>query len=408
MRELKPDCLPACAPFCVALPDPVAMNTLNESGTPMYTRIAHCLAVVLAVLAPAAVTAQDASKPVLSVHGYLTQAFGISDRYPTMGLTEDGTADYRRAAIMARYEATTSDHFVVQMAHRRLGDSPTMQFEDNIKLDMAFYERRFASTMRLRVGKTPLPFGIYNEVRYVGTLLPFYRAPYAVYSEGIYTAESIDGVSLSQRFRGGKPWETSIDAYTGSFKLLEFGTWSNDFATEPLSYMGAVVDAKNVLGGQLWVATPVEGLRMGIGGRREKDFGGVYPRPNGTNTEVWIASVDGTFDRVLVRAERLRVSSEGVEMNSQYAQLGLRVLPWLSVNGQIEANRAAFQLAPESWHRYRLNRDEAVGLNFFLNDGAVFKLEAHSIKGYLFEQTTDITQPPRTGAYFISSFSIGF
>ena len=374
----------------------------------MYPRIARRLAVVIAVLAPAAVPAQDASKPVLSVHGYLTQAFGISDRYPTMGLTKDGTADYRRAAIVARYEATTSDHFVVQMAHRRLGDSPTMQFEDNIKVDMAFYERRFGSTMRARVGKTPVPFGIYNEVRYAGTLLPFYRAPYAVYSEGIYTTETIDGVSFSQRFRGGDPWETSVDAYAGSFKQLEFGTWSNNFATEPATYMGAVLEAKNVVGGQLWVATPVDGVRVGLGGRREKDFGGVYPRPNGANSKVWIASVDGTFDRVLVRAERSHLSTQAFEVTSEYAQLGLRVLPWLSVNGQIETNRAAVMMAPESWLHYRSNRDDAVGLNFFLNDGAVFKLEAHSMKGYMLEMATDITQPPLTGAYFISSFSIGF
>jgi hypothetical protein len=309
---------------------------------------------------------------------------------------------------VARYEATPSDHFVVQVAHRRLGDSPTMQFEDNVKLDMAFYERRFASTMRLRVGKTPLPFGIYNEVRYAGTLLPFYRAPYAVYSEGIYTSETIDGVSFAQRFRGGESWETSIDAYTGSFKELEFGTWSNNFATEPPTYMGAVLEAKNVLGGQAWVATPVQGLRVGVGGRREKDFGGVYPRPDGVDTKVWIASVDGTFDRVLMRAERSHLNTEGFETTSEYAQIGLRVRPWLSVNGQIEANRSNVMMAPGSWHRYRSNRDDAVGLNFFFNDGAVFKLEAHTMKGYMFEQTTDITQPARTGAYFISSFSIGF
>src|SRR5258705_11186603 len=114
---------------------------------------------------PLALSAQE-FKPQITIHGYLTQAYGISDRYPTFGITKEGTADYRRAAVLARYELTSADNFVVQIAHRRLGDSPTMEFEENVKLDMAFYQRRFSNGTKLRVGKVAMPFGVYNEVRY--------------------------------------------------------------------------------------------------------------------------------------------------------------------------------------------------------------------------------------------------
>ena len=159
------------------------------------------LALALVAIAQQA-SAQNADK--LSIHGYLTQGYAVSDSAHVEGIPKEGTTDYRRAALLMRYATTSSDNFVIQLAHRRLGNSPSMQFEPDVKVDWAYYEHTFSGpSTRLRVGKSPIPFGIYNEVRYVGTQLPFYRAPYAMYHEGIYTAETVDGVSVLQpRFSG--------------------------------------------------------------------------------------------------------------------------------------------------------------------------------------------------------------
>src|SRR5690349_24364370 len=110
--------------------------------------------------------AQETVVDRLSIHGYLTEAYGVAYGGRVLGLDADGTADYRRAAILARYSIAPTDAFVVQVAQRRLGDSPTMQFEQDLKLDMAFYQHRFANGTVVRVGKTVLPFGIFNETRY--------------------------------------------------------------------------------------------------------------------------------------------------------------------------------------------------------------------------------------------------
>jgi hypothetical protein len=348
--------------------------------------------------------AQDKPQSAVSIHGYLTQGFGYSDKYPTFGLTKDGTADYRRAAVLLRYEATPANRFVVQLAHRRLGDSPTMQFEDNIKVDMAFFEHRFRPATSLRVGKTAMPFGIYNEFRYAGNLLPFYRAPISVYWEGTYTNETIDGVAFEHHFRDGLPWEFTAQLFGGTYSVLEFGT------TPPIPvpiYTGAPLQSKGAFGGQLWLATPLEGLRVGLHGRYHTDVGGLYPRGDGAATREYLASVDGSFDKWQLRAEGERITTLGVKLLSRYGQFGFRVSELLTLNAQTETTE--IEMAPVgSGDILKFWQDHAGGVNLHLGPLMVLKLEAHASKGYLYERPTDLTVPPLSSFYFITSFSVSF
>ena len=370
------------------------------------------LGVAIGVL-PCALAAQSAAKPkaILSIHGYLTQAYGFSHGGMVTGLTSSGTADYGRAAVLASYAVSPDNRFVVQVAHRRLGDSPTMQFEDNVKLDMAFFEHKFRDGTRVRFGKTVMPFGIYNEIRYAGTLQPFYRAPLSVYWEGTYTAETIDGAMISRQVRTGKPWELTADLFGGSNTFLEFGTFQTA-PTAPPSYVGAKIQAKNVFGTQLWLATPIEGLRLGLSGRRHTDFGGIYSRVVGVEAKEWTASVDGTFEKFLVRAEQGERRAQGVGIASKYAQLGFRPMELFSVNVQSEfmdyrLPAGISPLVPNATN-VKMLRDNAASINLFLNPTTVFKLEAHTTKGLNLEQVVNLFGAPQKGSYFISSFSVSF
>lgn len=352
--------------------------------------------------------AQTSSR--VTVNGYLTQAYGIADREMAMGLTREGTADYRRAAILARYEASPTDHFVLQLAHRRLGDSPTMQVEENVKVDMAFFQHRFSNGTNVRVGKFAMPWGIYNEVRYAGTLTPFFRAPFMIYRDGTYQSETVDGVSMSHAFRTGDSWETTVDVYGGSFDQAEFGgIYPSNSA--PV-YAGATLRSKNALGAQLWLSTPLEGLRLGVSGRRQTDLGGLYERPEGgANSRLWIGSVDGSFDRWSFRAEHQGMKTFGFEMSAHYAQAGVRLLPWMSLNGQAEMRDEKLRYSPSSpWIDVKAGRDNALGLNFHLADKTVLKIEGHAVKGYglMYERVVDSSRPAITSAYFISSLSVAF
>ncbi len=357
---------------------------------------------------PATGVAQQPAPPAVSpvtIHGYLTQAYGITDRHKIAGLTDAGTADYRRAAVLARYTVSPKDNFVVQVGHRRLGDSPTMQFEDNIKVDMAFYERRFGSDNKLRVGKILMPFGIFNEIRYAGTLLPFYRAPMSVYWEGTFTNETIDGVSFSHQFRTGESWALSADLFGGSYSLLEFLTVPTGPTTA--MYAGAKLEAKNAFGGQLWLTTPIDGLRLGLNGRSHKDVGGIQPRGDGVRSNEWNASIDGAFEKWQLRAEALRTTSVNVLLLTRYAQVGYRPVEFLAVNAQAEYSNVSGSDAGGPWN-FNMMRDHALGINLFLGPMAVWKLEGHATKGVNYEQVTNMRGAPLSNAYVISSFSVSF
>ena len=51
-------------------------------------------------------------------------------------------------------------------------ESPFQVFQPDVALDWLFYEHRFADGA-VKVGRVKIPFGIYNEVRDVGTLLAY-------------------------------------------------------------------------------------------------------------------------------------------------------------------------------------------------------------------------------------------
>jgi hypothetical protein len=79
----------------------------------------------------------------LSIHGYLNQAFAISDGYQYLGINDNGTADYRTAALQFRYAVTDQDQLVLQLSHERLGDSKINDLHDDVEWDWAFYQHTF-------------------------------------------------------------------------------------------------------------------------------------------------------------------------------------------------------------------------------------------------------------------------
>ena len=130
---------------------------------------------LLAVLPVLLTTLSAQSK--LNIHGYLTQAYAISDGNKIFGISPHGSADYRNLALQFRYDANPSNTIVFQFSHERLGSTPIMLLKEDVELDWGFFEHRFRNAISIKVGKIQIPLGIYNEIRDVGVLLPFYRLP---------------------------------------------------------------------------------------------------------------------------------------------------------------------------------------------------------------------------------------
>lgn len=346
----------------------------------------------------------------LAIHGYLTQGYAISDSHQVVGIPTRGTFEYRRAALLIRFKGSPNDAFVVQLANRELGDSPIDDFTPEVQMDWAFYERRFGSKTTLRVGKEPIPTGIYNEIRYVGTLLPFYRAPLGFYQEGSYVSETLNGIVLTQQISPASPWKLSGSLFVGSFNYLQAGTALLPGATAPV-YAVTHATARNDVGTQLWLQTPLTGLRVGLGGERRDDYGNFFgSTPSTHGSTDWWASLDGSFSRLTTRAEYRQFSfNDGtIGVKTYYGQIGYRILDKLTINVQRDAMDVRFVM-PTGALKIPYNRDYAVGVNYMFAPNIIAKFELHDSDGLTAEEPLNVlADKVLVNDYLIASLSVSF
>ncbi len=376
----------------------------------------------------------------LTVHGFLTQAYadasyaegGLSSPSVdelVLGIPEDGTFNYRTMAIQFRYEISPKDVFIVQLSSRSLGESPIGEIEDDIELDWAFYERRLADNTVVKIGRIQIPLGIFNELRDVGTLLPFYRPSYAFYNEGSFTSETVDGILLAHTFAPQSRWSFDLDVYLGEWEWFEL---------DPFSTEVSVARAKDALGFQLWVNTPFDGLRLGLGGnRRDVSEGNVgFVRAPGEEDEFtdFHASFDLNRERYVVRAEYREIDADpgqiffGATFEVWYLQVGYHPTEKLRFYAQHEGvdvfNERTDPIGPIGIPFTEdidaaFRRDTAVAVNYLFSANLVLKLEHHfDVENEFFALQPVFTptgpalqpllQKGTGGEYSILSFSASF
>jgi hypothetical protein len=369
----------------------------------VITRLAVAAAFAGAV--PAAVAAQASN---LTVHGYVTQGYASSQDAPLYGISEKGTADYRAMALQFRYATSPTDALVFQLSHRRLGASLIQATEPDIGLDWGFFQTQFAGNS-VRVGKVPMPRGLYNEVRDVGTIFPFYRASKAFYSEGV---ETIDGLSIGRSFDFGG-FSVDASAYAGEFDVkVELVT------TSGLEVINSRV--KKTAGAHVTVNTPITGFRINgdyLKGKSTSD--GDWP--------LWTVGADLSKDRYFVRGEyevvhtKDRDGSDNTEYLAWYSQAGFGITEKLWANWQYEFNSiTAFGVLPSPPLaspdvKYDNIKDNAFGLSYKLSPRLLVKGEYHKFEGYQLDRATPPVNPangqalpPGKAKYFILSLAAAF
>jgi hypothetical protein len=284
---------------------------------------------------------------------------------------------------------------VIQLKHRRLGQSVLTAESNDIELGWAFYQRRFDKAS-IRVGRVPLPDGIFNEIRDVGTLLPFYRAPGISYSEGI---ETIDGVVGSYELPLGS-W--GVDAHVGYGGL--------GFQIPVITPVGSelVEDrVENYSTGQLWLNTPVTGVRVGASAARWKGKVAAVDGTGEAGQNTWAVSVDAVRERFFLRGEYREIDFVDLLVNAYYVQGGLRYGAF-SLNGQADFGDAKVPVTPIGPLQFQYARDLAVGVNFAHRTNLVYKLEAHRARGSNFDVYVNPMTGSRETSYFIGSVSLSF
>jgi len=350
--------------------------------------------------APAAPPAENERK--LEVHGFLSQAFAISDGYQVLGIPSEGTFDYRTAALQLRATLTAKDSIVIQVGQARLGESPIMAVRNEIDLDWIFYERQLGAGTSVRVGRIKIPFGIYNEIRFVGPLLPFFRPADAFYGEGSYVFSSINGAALSKSLFARHRFSVDADLYAGEWSFVQGDPELQQIA-------GATRARARGLGGQLWLNTPLDGLRFGVGGDRSTWSNSVEAPPGvKVRHKRWVASVDGNFERFRLSAELGEHTSPGVLFASSYVLVSGHVTDKLSVNLQASRSHVKLDLVLAQLDD-EIGRDYAAGLSYAFRPDLVAKVENHWTRGRNFEEPgVTIFSPALSADYVILSLSALF
>ena len=346
----------------------------------------------------------------LQVHAFLNQAWGKTDGNQIEGIPEDGTTNYRTLALQFRYAITLDDILVVQLQNEARGESPLDEVRDEIEVDWAFYEHRFNESTGLRLGRVRMPLGIYNEIRDVGTLLPFFEPPEGIYSDGLFTQESLDGAAFYHHLRPAEGWRLTLDGY--------YGEWDRQLIL-PTDDVVDFSRADEGIGLQSWLETPVDGLRFGLGGLRYEVSGSLYNLNEEDTWELAIASLDGSFDRWMLRAEYM---DAGFEMFveplvfdqgryvSYYGQLGFRLSERWTLWAQYDVADAEMAGSRAPTFDVDLLEDMALSVAYSPRSEIVFKGEIHAMEGFIgsLPEVNIFSDPPAKTDYGLLSVAVAF
>jgi hypothetical protein len=376
-----------------------------RNGNRFPTSSFFCLAFLLAlpIAGQEATPASGDNSPLskLSIHGFLTQAYGKTSDQQYFGVTSDGTSDLRKAALQVRYDATPQDNFVVQLAHERWGLSPIGGLHQDVELDWAFYQHTFSDNTWVRAGKISIPFGANNEIRDVGVLLPFYRLPSVVYAEGFLTVETVSGAAIGRPFQLGGDWEIDTAAYLGE---------AGDKVGGPTDQ----VKLNRVRGGQLWLVTPFHGVRFGAGGWRgvsDAPFIPGFSPDRGEAMKARVFSVEGTFGRLRLLGEWETNVFEEVRAEGWYGQATYSITDKLKLTGQYQMDRVALHSFYQPEFRVvvpKYDDDWAASLTYAFRPDVVLRLEQHRYKGINVELPVAAGDPTPKFDMTILSLSTSF
>jgi hypothetical protein len=352
-------------------------------------RLFPAIAVICLAAGPALAQQVPGWLSKFSVHGYISQAYAVSDDHQILGIPTEGTTDYRDLALQFRYDRNPKNAVVVQLRQERLGDSPRRR--DNVELDWAFYQHNFSDRLSLKAGRIPLPLGIFNEAGGPGGGSPFFRPPVEFY-ERRYTSKTLEGVLGSGSIDGPGNWSVDLDGY--------FGQWKVDYGETQQS------DAKNAWGAQAWINTPLTGVRFG-GGAYRCD---VEP-PTGVRADYLMlhASVEADLDRWLLATEYLRGNlDDRGRYRAWYGQVGYQLTPRVSVHARGAVARIEL---PVNGHTAvsTLSEDLGLAVNYALTPSLLFKVEGHTNDGLMAEDVPrNIYGSPTQTRYFIASVVASF
>lgn len=371
----------------------------------MRPRNLWLLPLMAAALLPAQAGAQTPDSP-LEFHAALNVGAGRANKLPILGIPSYATFDYRTAMLQFRYKVNDNDQFVVQLLNRRLGLSPLQAALPDVSMQWAFWQRR-GTWGALKVGRAPMPRGLFNEIRFVGTVLPFFRPSFEIYGEG---RETVDGAVFTRRFQLPHGYGFVFNAFGGS----------NEVRTQVVTATGNTIRAyrgNSLKGTQGWLTMPYGDTRVGV---YFADYRIDTPPVWGTRKEVLYSAESRLVPRTTLRAEALRVygTNSNQDRKSYSGEAVVNISEKFDLSSQYSlSNNRIFYTAPIKNVDVVATRDVAFGTTYRIGGGALVRFERHEVRGYAFDAAVPLVStvagkvlvaPQSYGAYWLASFAVSF
>jgi hypothetical protein len=174
----------------------------------------------------------------------------------------------------------------------------------------------------------------------------------------------------------------------------------------------------NGLGTQLWLHTPIQGLRVGGSAIHftSRELVG-FPDGYEDTSTLWMGSVDGTFRRFFVRAEGFSIGFGEEEVNfvgnlrGYYGQAAFHFTDEVSLITQAEFTDLSFDVfQPQFSLEETLDRDLGIGVQYRYSPNLLLKLEVHQYHGWGIENRMILAgiDDPATMTYGLFSVSTSF
>lgn len=335
----------------------------------------------------------------LEVHGFVSQGFLKTTQNNYLGHSERGSFEFTEVGVNFTKGLSDDLRVGMQLFTRDLGRignyTPTF--------DWFYLDYRFEDWLGLRLGRTKLPFGLYNETNDIDSarvpvLLP--QSVYPVQNRDFLLAQT--GGELYGYQRLGEAGGLEYRLYGGTLFL---DTSSSSTAAGTIEEL----DIPYVAGGRLMWITPLPALRVGGSlqalrldldyipsagslqalqdeGQVPADFAGVVHVR--IPAVLWVASLEYAPGDLLLATEfsrwHTKTSSnllvpETRATNDRFYVMGsYRVLPWFTPGTYYSL------LFPDSgtWdNRKDYQHDIALTARFDINDNLLFKAEGHFMHG---------------------------
>jgi hypothetical protein len=346
------------------------------------------------------VTDQEEGTP-LEVHGFVSQGFLMTTDNNYLGHSERGSFELTEVGINFTKGLTDDLRVGVQLFAHDLGRLGNYQ----PTFDWYYLDYRLDDWLGIRIGRTKLPFGLYNETNDIDAARVPVLLPQSVYPAGnrdFLLAQT--GLELYGFLPLGAAGSVEYRAYGGTLFL---DTSNSNSAAGQISDFSVPY----LVGGRLMWLPPIQGLQLGgslqalrldldfvpsadtlqalqDAGQVPAGFGGVVEAR--VPAVLWVGSLEYTYNDFLFATEFSRwsvdtesnlpamVPESSVVSDRFYAMTSYRAKPWFTPGFYYSV---FVPKSGETSHRKDYQHDFALTTRFDVNDHWLIKLEGHYMRG---------------------------